>query len=87
MSYLWVNLCDLTELGTIPGFGSPLDLMLQEEDTLLPGYRIVGGKVDDTYILVQTTPDRAQGLQDALGVIGRQKIGRAVRCRISEGIR
>ena len=82
--YLWLNLSDIFELGTIGSLGSPLNLLLQEGE-LLPGHwSKQGGGVDEVYLVVEcTTYDRVVALKDALEVIGKRKLGRNVRTRVT----
>ena len=82
--YLWVNLMDLHSVGTIGPFGSPLNLMIKQDlgDELLPGaYYQPKGNLDDNYVVVAATEDRAKAIGDALEMIGKRKIGRKIRMR------
>lgn len=83
--YLWVNLMDLSTLGTIGPFGSPLNLMIRKElgDELLPGCYYHPQRLDDNFVVVETKPDRARALVDCLEMIGKRKINRKVRTRIT----
>lgn len=82
--FLWLNLSDIVELGTIASFGSPLNLMLQEGE-LLPGHwHKYGGSVDEVYLVAEcATYDRVVILKDALELIGKKKRGRKVRTRVT----
>lgn len=82
--YLWLNLSDIFELGTIGPLGSLLNLMLRESE-LLPGHwSKIGGNVDEVYIVIEcATYDRVVILKDALEVIGKRKLGRNVRTRVT----
>lgn len=82
--FLWLNLSDIFELGTIDPLGSPLNLLLREGE-LLPGHWSKrGGDVDEVYLVVECpTYDRIVILKDALEVIGKRKLGRKVRTRVT----
>ncbi len=82
--YLWVNLCDLTEVGTVGPFGSPLNFMILKDrgDCLLPGsYFNPKGKMDESYVVVEATAERCGAIAGGLSVIGPHKIGRKIRTR------
>lgn len=83
--FLWLNLSDIFELGTIDPFGSPLNLLLREGE-LLPGHwSKQGGGVDEAYLVVECVDhSRVAALKDALEVIGKRKLGRKVRTRVTE---
>lgn len=90
-AYLWVNMCDLDGMGTIGGFGSPLMLMVNRSlgDNLLPGAYMQDGAramLDQVYVVIETTPQRAEALQGALGVISKRKINRPCRCRTTANL-
>jgi hypothetical protein len=80
-TFLLVNLCDLDYL-RMPVFGNALTLMIREDlgDRLLPGAWIrESGKVDEMYVIVEATAERAEAIAGGLEVIGKRKMGRRVR--------
>jgi hypothetical protein len=79
--YLLVNILDLDQLGKIGPLGSPLNLMIQEHlgDRMLPGGVYKKSKIDDCFLIVECTEDRATAIEDALHVIGKHKMKRKVR--------
>lgn len=83
--YLWVNLPDLSVIGTIGPFGSPLNMMVQSDlgDELLPGGAYDHNSVDHNYVLVHCAPERAEAIQGGLEVIGKTKLRRKLRTRIT----
>jgi hypothetical protein len=84
MMHLWINLMDLDSVGRVGAFGSPLNLMIRKDlgDELLPGaYYKPSGNLDDNYVVVKTTDDRAEAIGGALELIGKKKIGRKIRMR------
>jgi len=86
MTYLWINLSDLSEAGTIPGFGSPLNLMIKTSlgDDLLPNAYAKPDVLDEAYVVVCTSEDRAKALREALEVIFQRKVGRTIRTRTTQ---
>ena len=76
---LLINLCDLSDLGTLGPLGSPLNLILRPEDELLPGAYYRRSVLDQNFVVVRTSPERARLLSEGLNVIGRRKMGRKVR--------
>lgn len=87
--YLWVNMIDLTELGTIGSFDSPLNLMIRPElsDELLEGVYVKRDldRLDEQFIVIECTPDRATAIKDAIELLGTRKMKRRVRCRTTQG--
>ena len=83
--YLWINLADLADLGKIGSFGSPLNLMVKPElgDKLLPGAWCSEERVDETYIVVFSSPVRCVAIKDALNILAERKLRRRMRCRIT----
>jgi len=82
--FLWLNLSDVSELGTIGPFGSPINLLLREGELLSGHWSKQGGGVDEVYLVVECiTNDRVAVLKDALEVIGKRKLGRDVRTRVT----
>jgi hypothetical protein len=86
--YLWVNICDLDAMGTIPGIGSPLSLMVQQSlgDKLLNGSARHPSKLDDMFVLIESTPERCKALQSAIEVLGQRKLHRKARTRITRDL-
>lgn len=86
--HVWFNLTDLTQLGTIGPFGSPLMLMVRQElgDNLLPGayYKRELNAFDEAYVVVETTQERAEAIENAINVIAKNKAGRTIRVRKTE---
>ena len=84
--FLLINLCDLSHLGTLGPLGSPLNLMLRPDlgDELLPGAYYRGDGLDENFVVVRTTPERAQALRDGLNVIGQRKLGCKVRTMVRQ---
>lgn len=80
--YLWVNMTDLLQMGTIGVFGSVLNMMIRSElgDELLDGavYK-PGHAMDDVYIIVKCAEERAVAIAGGLEVIGERKMRRKVR--------
>lgn len=83
VAYLWVNLADLSQVGKIPGYGDPLTFLLQGEERL-PGVWYDIKRIDETYVLVETTKGRAKDLVGALEEIGRSKMKRKIRTSITD---
>ena len=85
---LWVNLSDLVDVGMASPMGSPLFLMIRADlgDELLP-YTVYkpGGAVDRVYFVIQCTENRAQAIQGGIELIGRCRLGRKVRTRLTRG--
>ena len=83
--YLWVNLTDLTSLGRIGPFGSPLNMLVRTDlgDELLPDAYYSRSQIDDVYVIVVSSPNRCAAIRDALNVIAARKLGRKVRCRVT----
>lgn len=79
--YLWVNLADLHSVGTISGLGSPLNLMLLEDDEM-GGVFSHASKIDEVYVVVYTS--RHEEIKGGLDVLGKRKIGRVVRTRVTK---
>jgi hypothetical protein len=79
--YLLVNILDLDELGSVGPFGSPLTLMVQEQlgDRLLPGGVYKKSRLDDCFVIVECTKERATAIEDALHMLGKRKMKRKVR--------
>jgi hypothetical protein len=78
--YLLVNLCDLDYV-KMPVFGNALNLMILPEqgDKLLPGALMNTDRVDEMYVVVESTKERAEAIAGGLEVVGKRKMGRAVR--------
>ena len=74
--YLWINLADLADLGTIQPLGSPLNLMIQSQvgDKLLPGAYYSKKCVDDIFVIVVSSPTRCDAIRAALDVIATRKL-------------
>lgn len=85
--YLWVNLSDITEVGIIYPLGSPLFVMVRPSlgDKLLTylAYKS-GGAVDRIYFVIRCTEERALAIRDGIELIGRHKLGRKVRTRLTK---
>lgn len=83
--YLWVNLCDLSEIGIMPSINtSPLMLMVIDNlgDKLLPGvWYNPKGACDEEYVLIESSGDRCEAIKEAIELIGVKKMGRKVRTR------
>ena len=86
-NFLWINLLDLDSLGHIPGFGTPLNLMLRPDlgDNLLDGAFCQKklDRMDEVFLVVGCTEDRATAIKDCLEMLGKRKIKRVVRTRIT----
>jgi hypothetical protein len=87
--YLWVNLIDLSEMGTIgkgdSSFGSPLNFFIMKRfgDELLPGSYFNPKMIDETYVIIECTPQRAEAIKGGLSVQGPRKIGREIRTKVT----
>lgn len=85
--YLWVNMTDLLRVGTIGAFGSVLNMMVRSElgDELLDGavYK-PGHAMDDVFIIVKCTEERAEAIAGGLEVIGERKLHRKVRTHTTQ---
>ncbi len=79
--YLWVNLADLHGVETIPGMGSPLNLMILEGDEMMQSVFHHASKIDEVYVVIKTP--RHEEIKGGLDVIGERKIGRVVRTRVT----
>ena len=84
--YLWVNLADLSSIGTIGPLGSPLKMMILPEkgDELLSVSVFDHNRVDDIFVLVSCTLERATAISEAMELIAQRKLGRKIRLRTSE---
>jgi len=85
--YLWVNLCDLQAIGLIGGVFSPLKMMVQESlgDRLLDGvFWSVKQAMDNIFVVVECTEQRAEDMQGGLEVIGQRKLGRKIRTKTTK---
>ena len=84
--FLWVNAADLSQMGNIGPFGSPLKMMVLPNlgDKLLDIALYDVDRMDNLFAIVECTPDRAIIIEDALIVIGKAKIKRAIRTRITK---
>ncbi|MBU1747879.1 MAG: hypothetical protein KKA73_09325, partial [Chloroflexi bacterium] len=70
------------------GLGSPLMLMLRPDlgDQFYPDLVVSHpGQIDEMYVLVETTPERAAALQGGVEFMGERKLKRKVRTRITKG--
>ena len=88
MDYLLVNICDLDSVGKLGGLGSPFLLAVQESlgDKILREAVFNTDRVDEAYIIIETSPERAQALADFAELIGVKKIGRKVRTIIRHSV-
>lgn len=79
--FLLVNLADLSLLGDT-GLGNPLILMICPDlgDEILGGS--VGIKLDEASVVIQATPERCKAIREGIQLVGREKIGRPVRCKV-----
>ena len=84
--FLWVNVPDLTQMGHVAGLGNVLFFMLLPGDTLLDIGVMGNDSVDDMFCLIKCTDIRAMAIQGALEVIGKRKIWRTIRTRITKGM-
>lgn len=88
--HLWVNLTDLMYPAMrVPMAGSVLSLLINSElgDRRLDGGYLRKkntGRIDDIFVVIQCIDDaRPQAIKAALESIGKEKIGRKVRTRIT----
>lgn len=83
--YLWVNLIDLSDVGTVGPFGSPLNFMIRKDmgDELLPGSYFNPKMIDETYVIIECTSQRAEAIKGGLSVQGPRKIGREIRTKVT----
>jgi len=84
--YLWLNISDLSDLGGIGSFGSPLNFMIRPAlgDELLTGHAMHRCHLDENYLLVHATPDRIAAINDAMQMISeRKRNGQKIRHRIT----
>ena len=84
--YLWLNLTDLDELGTIGPLGSPLMLMVNQQfgDNLLGAVLKANGALDDTWAVVECTTERAAAIRDGIEVVAQRKLSRPMRTKITK---
>ncbi len=87
--HLWINAIDLMLPALHGPFGTMLNLFVNEElgDQRLPG-AVYNPKsaVDQLFIVVECQNDaRPEAIRDALELIGKEKIGRKIRTRITAG--
>ena len=84
---LWVNIPDLQALGTLGPFGSVLNLMIQPDlgDERLDFAVRKPDALDNMFILIRCTQERASAITGALGVVGKRKMKRPVRTRTTQG--
>lgn len=83
--YLWVNVCDLDLMGRVGTMGSPLMFMVRPDlgDVLLPDAVYNDKKIDDMFCIIEATPDRIEAIQGGLSILGKHKINRNIRTRVS----
>lgn len=83
--YLWVNLIDLSDVGPLASFGSPLNFFILKDkgDQLLDGSYFNPKVIDETYVIVECTKDRAEAIKGGLSVVGPRKIGREIRTKVT----
>ena len=84
---LWVNVPDLQTIGTIGAFGSPINLMVHPD---LGDERLDWGvshptRLDEMFMLIRCTKERAKAITGGLEVVGKRKMKHAVRTRITQG--
>lgn len=88
--FLWINLLDLDSLGHIPEFGTPLNLMIRPDlgDDLLEGAFCQKklDLMDEVFVVVGCTEDRAIAIKDCLEMLGKKRIRRVVRTRITANL-
>jgi hypothetical protein len=78
--YLWLNLTDVHGMGTIAPMGSPISFILPT-DQMIGTVMSRGGRLDDVFIVYEVEADRLEGIEAALQVIAKRKIGRKLRTR------
>ena len=83
---LWVNVPDLQTIGTLGVFGSPINLMVHPDlgDEWLDWGVSHPTRLDEMFMLLRCTKERAEAIQGGLEVIGKRKMKRAVRTKITQ---
>lgn len=83
--YLWVNILDIDTLGNIGLMGSPFFLLINADlgDNLLPGAVFHPNKLDDSFLIIETSQERANAISEVLIMMGKHKMKRKVRTRIT----
>lgn len=84
MTYLWINITDLDGMGTLGPLGSPVTFCIRPElgDRLLEGaYYKPQSNIDDAYLVVETSQERASAIDDVLQLFGVKKLRRKVRTK------
>lgn len=85
--YLWVNIIDLADCGTLGLVGGFLNLMVCSElgdRRLAGGVMSVRGNLDAVFVVIETTPERVEALVPAIQLVGQRKIGRDIRTRVTK---
>lgn len=88
IAFLWINLEDLSDLGTLAEAKAALTRMLLiDEDELLPGaYARPYGTSNDDWIIIKTlSPARAEVLKAALAATAGAKQRRKPRTQVTVG--
>lgn len=81
--YLWINLSDLSDCGAVPGMGSPATMLIRGElgDNQLPGVYYNPARLDESFVVVETSQERCEAIDGGLQVIGKYKNRRLHRIR------
>jgi len=83
--YLWLNLSDLSEMGSVGNLCNPIYFMvcpdLGDENV---GTYAHADKLDEVYIVLKSSAERCKAIREAMELIGEKKIGRKVRTRTTK---
>lgn len=74
--YLWINLTDLQEIGTLGQLGSPLNFMVRPDlgDKMHLGcWEKDRGPLDQIYVVLECSPERADAITGGLQVVFSRK--------------
>lgn len=83
MKYVWVNVCDLSSCEPVLG-GLCVPLLVFDGCDKLGGYLKTGGNVDECYLVYKVDDEsRAQAMPDCFEMMGKRKIGRKIRTRLT----
>ena len=83
LKYIWVNVCDISSCEPVLG-GLCIPLLVFDGCDKLGCYFKPGGNVDESYLVYKVDDEsRAQAMPDCFELIGKRKISRKIRTRLS----
>ena len=78
--YLFINVADISQAGTTP-MGSPILWFVRPElgDKILSQGLYNPDRIDEMFIVIESSDDRIKAINDAIGLIGPIKLRRKIR--------